>query len=56
MIIGIAFLLIGFGWILQYLGFLPADLDLFWPVFFIGIGAHILWGKDQGCWGRKNKK
>ena len=48
---GYIFILVGVGWILQYYGVIPKDLEFFWPVIFIAIGLSILFGKSiSRCW------
>ena len=61
MFFGILFLIIGIGWILQYYGYIPADMDFFWPVIFIVIGLSIIFGRKRGwdcCnfWDKNDKK
>jgi len=50
MFIGIAFLLIGAGMLLQQLGYLSADINLFWAIIFIAIGLSVLFGKKKRLW------
>jgi len=54
---GILFLVIGIGWILQQLGYIPDDVEYLVPVIFIAIGLSILFGqKDTNCWHFWDKK
>lgn len=49
---GIIFLTIGIIALLQQFGYLPSDLDLFWPIIFIGLGLSVIFGrKKAGCCG-----
>jgi len=60
MLLGFLFIAIGLAWLLQYMGYLPKDLDFFWPVVFIAIGVSIIFKKrGAGCcdwWGNKEEK
>ena len=57
---GFLFIAIGIGWILQYMGYLPKDMDFFWPIVFIALGVSIILKKGgTGCcdwWGKKEEK
>ena len=44
---GFIFLLIGAGWILKDLGYLPANMDIFWPILFIALGLAIIFGRRR---------
>ncbi len=54
MFFGIAFLIIGIGWLLQNMGYIPGEPDIFWPVIFIAFGLSILFGRKSSskwcCW------
>jgi hypothetical protein len=59
MFLGLAFIIIGVGMLLQKLGFLPYSLDLFWPIIFIAVGLSIICkGKGSDCcdWLRKKEE
>jgi predicted ABC-type exoprotein transport system permease subunit len=45
MFFGLLLIGIGIFWILKYLGIIPANFDLFWPILFIVIGLSIVIGK-----------
>lgn len=47
MIIGIVFIVWGSLWLLQELGYIPADLHFFWPIILIAIGLSILLGRKR---------
>lgn len=51
MFFGIAFLILGVGIILQKMGYLPTDLDLFWAIIFIAFGLTMIFGRRKfGHW------
>jgi len=55
---GILFLIVGFAMLLQTIGLIPANLELFWPIVFIALGISILFGGKTvgGCCSWPDKK
>ncbi len=59
MIFGIALIVIGLAFLLQNLGFLPANAwNVIWPILVIAIGAGFLLKKGRHCWccGQEHKE
>ena len=44
---GFIFLATGIGWILKDLGYLPKEMDIFWPILFIALGVSIIFSSRK---------
>lgn len=49
MIWGFIFVLIGAGMLLKDLGYIPANIEIFWPLILIAVGLSIIF-KRRSCW------
>lgn len=49
MFLGIAFVLIGGGMLLQSLGYIPADANFFWSVILIALGLSLIFKRRNCC-------
>jgi hypothetical protein len=44
---GFVFLATGVGWMLRDLGYLPKEMDIFWPILFVAIGLSIIFSSRR---------
>lgn len=49
MIWGFIFILIGAGLLLKDLGYIPQNVELFWPLILIAVGLSIIFKKRNCC-------
>lgn len=47
---GFIFVLAGAGMLLQSLGYLPANVSIFWPIILIAIGLSIIFKRRNYDW------